>query len=131
MGVEVRISPHAVSVTLSGWDRAMNWRRSVAVEPSAVSEARVEQRSALECLIDHRASGCGTHNGGKRPNRRRVGTMLGRDVAGKQFWAVPAGEESARLLVLEMREGDFKRFVLAVDDPEAAAATISRLSETA
>lgn len=128
---EVDISESAVVVTMTGWDRAMNWRRHVAVESSAVLDARVEQRSTLERRIDHRASGLGTHNGEKRPNRRRVGTMLGRDVAGKQFWAVPAGDESTRLLVVEVRDGRFKRLVLAVDDPVAAAAEIRRSTESA
>lgn len=54
----------------------MNWRRRVEFDLATVMRATVVQRAALEDLIDHRALGCGSHNGRKRPNRRRLGTML-------------------------------------------------------
>ena len=126
MGFDVRVSQHEVTVALNGLDRVMNWRRSVQFDLEDVVKVSVVERSSLEELIQHRALGWGTHNGEKRPNRRRVGTMLGRDVAGKQFWAVPAGEASTRLLVLDMSTGNFTRAVLEVDDPESDAATIEQ-----
>ena len=56
--------------------------------------------------------------------------MLGRSVAGKQFWAVPSGPGSERLLVLDLRGHDFARAVLAVADPEAAAIVIDHALAT-
>ncbi len=126
MGFNVRISHDDVSIELSGLDRAMNWRRSIQFDLADVVKVSVVERSSLEELIEHRALGWGTHNGEKRPNRRRVGTMLGRDVVGKQFWAVPAGEGSTRLLVLDMSSGDYARSVLEIDDPDSAAATLEQ-----
>ena len=76
---------------------------------------------------DHRVAGTGAHDGGTRPNRRRVGTMLGRDVVGKQFWAVPSGEQDQQLLVLDLHEGEFSRAVVATDaPPEIAYKTFHR-----
>ena len=56
--------------------------------------------------------------------------MLGRSVAGKQFWAVPSGPGSERLLVLDLRGHDFARAVLAVADPDAAAIVIDHALAT-
>ena len=57
--------------------------------------------------------------------------MLGRGVSGKQFWAAPAGRGAAPLLVPDLREGEFERVVVAVDDPDAAAAGIEQARESA
>ncbi len=113
-------------VRLSGWDRATNWRRTVEFQLEAVATVGLEQRRVLEELIDHRAVGIGTHDGARRPNRRRVGTMLGRGVDGKQFWAVPSGRASQPVLVLDQTHGEFDRVVLMVHDPAAVAAEIER-----
>ena len=123
MAFEVRQADGALVVELTGWDRAINWRRSVKLEPDDVRGVSVVDRAAIESMIDHRARGFGTHNGSKRPGRRRVGTMLGRSVAGPQFWAVPAGLGTDRLVVLDLEGGSsgFARAVVAVDDPDALA----------
>jgi hypothetical protein len=47
-------------------------------------------------------------------NWRRVGTMLGRTVIGKQFWAVPAGPQDEQLLVFDFDSLEFSRAVLSV-----------------
>ncbi len=130
MAFSVAVKQEAVVVDLSGWDRLMNWRAEVEFSKASIRSTSVVDRSSLEELVDHRASGCGTHNGSKRPNRRRIGTMLGRQVSGKQFWAVPAGAEDARLLVLDLEHDDFARAVLAVDDPEFVAKSLERLADS-
>ena len=122
MAAEVEALSDRVAVVLSGWDRVMCWRTGVMFDRSKIGSASTLDRSTLENLIDHRTSGCGTHNGTKRPNRRRIGTMLGRGIAGKQFWAVPAGRGTDRLLVLDLRDHEFARAVLAIDDAAAVAA---------
>ena len=109
---EVACASDAVRVELSGWDRLFTWRRSLVVDLATVRSAFIKDRGALEADIDHRAVGFGTHNGGKRPGRRRVGAMLGRGVPGRQFWAVSAGAPTVRLLVLEPESGPFARVVL-------------------
>ena len=88
---DVTCTGSALTVELSGWDRLFTWRRSLVVDLAAVRSAVIESRGTIEAEIDHRAAGFGTHNGGTRPGRRRVGVMLGRGVAGRQFWAVSAG----------------------------------------
>lgn len=108
----------------------MNWRRSVLFDMRDVLTVEADERQALEALVDHRELGCGTHNGAKRPNRRRVGTMLGRGLAGKQFWAVTASHPNATLLVLGLRNGEFVRAVLMVEDPQAIVAEVKRTRET-
>jgi hypothetical protein len=112
---EVACASGAVRVELSGWDRLFTWRRSLVVDLATVRAAFIDSRGALETDIDHRAAGFGTHNGGKRPGRRRVGAMLGRGVSGRQFWAVSAGAPTAHLLVLEPESGPFARVVLEAD----------------
>jgi hypothetical protein len=104
----------------------MNWRRNVGFDLDTVTTVGVQERASLEGSIDHRALGWGTHNGAKRPNRRRVGTMLGRGVVGKQFWAVAASRETDPLLVLDLHDGEFRRAVMMVKDPGATAAEIRR-----
>jgi len=119
---EVACASDALRVELSGWDRLFTWRRSLVVDLATVRSAFVESRGELESDIDHRAAGFGTHNGGKRPGRRRVGVMLGRGLPGRQFWAVSAGAPSVQLLVLEPESGPFARVVL-----EAGADVESRV----
>jgi hypothetical protein len=115
------ISRHgaAVAVELSGWDRAMNWRRRIGFDVATIEGVSIADRSSLESVIDHRALGCGTHNGSKRPGRRRIGTMLGRGVPGKQFWSVRAGPGSSKLIVLDLVDHEFQRAVLEVEDPKS------------
>ena len=97
------------------------------MDVAAIQQAKVEPRSDVERLVDHRVLGVGTHNGEQRPNRRRVGTMLGRSVPGKQFWAVPAGDRSHPLVVLDLSAASgFERMVLEVDDPDEFAAALER-----
>jgi len=116
-----------VIVTLTGWDLVVNLRRRLVVDVSAIRQVEVGPRSEVERLVDHRVLGIGTHDGERRPNRRRVGTMLGRGVSGKQFWAVPAGDGSHPLVVIDLSAaGDLARVVLGVDDPEEFAAAIDR-----
>jgi hypothetical protein len=118
MGFSVDLDGDAISVRLSGWDLAMNgFRRRIFPRPSIVA-AYVDARTSLEPKIDHRVIGTGSHSGAGRPNRRRVGTMLGRDVVGMQFWAVAAGRGSQDLLVLDLKDQGFVRAVLGVEQPE-------------
>lgn len=46
--------------------------------------------------------------------------MLVRGRSGKQFWAVRAGSGADETLVLDLRDHEFSRAVLAVDQPRAA-----------
>lgn len=131
MGFPVELVDRALVVHLSGLDLALNWRRRVELDVVNVSHVLAERRGALEEHLDHRACGSGTHDGSNRPNRRRVGTMLGRDIPGKQFWAVRAGPASAILVVLELRESAFVRAVLMVDDPGALVTLIDQHIEQA
>ncbi len=104
----------------------MNLRGRLDVPLADVSGARVEERHELETLIDHRSVGIGTHLGREHPNRRRVGTMLGRGVPGNQFWAVAAGDATRPLLVIDLvPRGGFRRLVLDVDDPPGMATALS------
>ncbi len=122
MAFAVEHGPAAVEVTLSGFDRMMAWRRRVRIPVEQVVGATVADRGSLEQSIDHRALGIGTHTGARRPGRRRVGTMLGRAVPGKQFWAVAAGPPTTPLLVLDLDPpvGPFERAVLECDEPDRA-----------
>ena len=124
MGFTVTVDADRIRVGLSGWDGLMNLRRSVDFARTAVTAATAAPRGDLERLIDHRALGRGTHDGAGRPGRRRVGTMLGRAVSGKQFWAVPASGPDLEVLVIDFREGRFARAVLAVDEPSVVAASL-------
>jgi len=127
MSFIVRSAGASVGVELSGWDRAMNWTRQIDFDAATIGAVSVVERSSLEPMIDHRELGCGTHNGAKRRGRRRIGTMLGRGVSGKQFWAVRAGLASARLLVLDLHDHTFRRAVLEVDDPESFQSAINEM----
>lgn len=125
MGVRVEPGAEAVRVSLSGWDRLMNWRRSVDFERESIRAANVARRSELESQIQHRALGIGTHDGSKRIGHRRVGSMMGRSVIGKQFWAATAGAADADLLVLDLVDHEFVRAVIEVDRPESVATNFS------
>lgn len=116
MSFDVQITGDAISVQLRGWDRLMNWRRTVIFPRESVQSASVQPRSALEEHIHHRAAGWGTHNGEKRPGWRRTGTMIGLGVAGKQFWAAPSSPGGSQLILLELADHEFARAVLAVED---------------
>lgn len=125
VGFNVQVVPDSVIVELTRWDLAANLRRRVEVDVGQILGVGVESRAELEALIDHRVLGFGTHMGKKRPNRRRVGTMLGRGVLGKQFWAVPSSDGTRSLLVIDLAaDSDYRRVVLAVDDPDDFAAAL-------
>ncbi len=126
----MEIDDASIAVLLKGWDRAMNGRRVVEFALGDVASIAVVQRSVLEATLTHRALGCGTHNGAKRPGGRRIGTMLGHGFGGKQFWAVPPTTEGSPLLVINMTDGEFQRAVLFVDDPETVAAALRRTLES-
>ena len=131
MGFDVRVGSDALTITLSGWDRAMNWRQRIVFAKATISRVDLVDRASLERLIDHRALGVGTHNGERHPGRRRVGTMLGRGRAGKQFWAVPASDGSTPVVVIDLRDGEFTRTVLAVTDPEEVVSILQPSSDEA
>lgn len=107
----------------------MNWRRSITFPADAIDSVSVADRSSLESLINHRALGYGTHNGSKRPGRRRVGTMLGRGVVGKQFWSVREGGGAMELVVLDLLDHEFVRAVLEVDDAQACWEVVAAASQ--
>lgn len=117
MAFAVTCADGALRIDLSGWDRLLTRRRMLTVDLGAVSAARIEQRVTLEAAIEHRVTGVGTHDGRRRPGRRRVGRMLGRGVSGEQFWAVSAGATD-RLLVLDVSSGAFVRVVVDVGGGE-------------
>lgn len=125
MSFQIQVSDGGVAVELGGWDLAMNWRRRIEITQQQIEAARIATRSLLEQKIDHRAIGCGTHNGAERPNERRTGTMLGRDVDGKQLWMVEAGPGDRPLVVLDLADHEYKRAVLEVADPERFLATLT------
>jgi hypothetical protein len=122
----ISVNGAAVVIALSGWDRLMNWRRRIEFDLAMVEDVSVVDRSSLESMIDHRVRGCGTHNGSRRPGRRRIGTMLGRGVPGKQLWSVRAGPGSSRLIVLDLAGHDFRRAVLDVDDPTSFQSAVEQ-----
>ena len=124
MAARVRLGETAITVELTGWDRIMNWRRQVRIDRHRITSVEVQERYSLESVIDHRVLGFGSHIGFKRPTRRRVGTMLGRAVTGKQFWAVPASPRDEQLLVIDLDDPEFGRAVLSVDDPTATASAL-------
>ena len=115
MAFKVTCENGVLRIGLSGWDRLMTWRRALHIDLSTVRSASVEERALLEAGVDHRSAGTGTHDGRRRPGRRRVGSMLGRGVQGSQFWAVSSGPPTARLLVLDLQSGPFARVVLEAD----------------
>lgn len=55
--------------------------------------------------------GFGAHDGAKHPGRRRVGVMMGRDVAGQQFWAVGPSGPDEPLAVLDVEDLKLARIV--------------------
>ena len=121
MAFEVTIAPGSgVAVSFRGAERVCLWRRQVEFPVGKIRAAEVLPRGPMEATIDHRGFGIGTHNGEKRPGRRRVGSMLGRAARGPVFWAVGAGGPETELLVLSLADHRFVRAVLEVDDPHAA-----------
>lgn len=112
MAVTVCESADGIEVRLTGLDRVLCWRRGVHADRNQIVARRAEIREVLESTIDHRALGWGSHVGGRRPGRRRVGVMLGRGVTGDQFWALPAGPVDDTLAVLDLTDHRFARLVL-------------------
>lgn len=134
MGVHVEIrgiesgaidAPCAIVLRLTGWSRVANMRRAVTIEHDQIVSASATLRSAVENDIDRRVVGIGSHHGSSRPNRARVGTMLGRGVDGIQFWAVRASGPELPVLVLDLRDHEFVRAVVAIDDPYAVARALT------
>jgi len=123
MGIRVDHSPVAVVITLTGLDRFATGRRRLRIPVERIVRAHVAERGALERLIDHRVVGVGTHNAGRRPGRRRIGMMIGREVVGNQFWAVDKGPSDRRLLVIDLEPpvGPFIRAVVECDQPDTVA----------
>lgn len=113
MAFEVIESQGNVTVRLTGRDRILCWRRKVEIPQQAIRSATVKTRGDLEPTIEHRLAGIGTHDGKKRPNRRRVGPMLGRHLVGPQFWAVEKGQPDQALVVLDLTDHEFVRVVLS------------------
>ena len=126
MGFRVLIST-SVLVESTGRDRLLTGRRRIEFDAPSIQAVDIRLRSELEATIDHRSYGIGTHDGAARPDRRRVGSMYGRGVAGKQFWAVAASPGSTPLVVVDLRHGEFSRAVLMVDDPQATADAITAI----
>ena len=119
MAFRIEESDGSAVVHLSGWDRLMTWRGRVVFPNEAIVSATLARRGDLEPFIDHRLAGIGTHDGGRRPGRRRVGPMLGRHIVGKQFWAVGRGGPDRVLVVLDLSDHEFVRAVLDVADPHS------------
>lgn len=127
MGIDVELTSEVLILRLTRWDRVANFRRRLIIDVDEIKSIRVVERSDLEKVVDHRVLGIGTHDGERRPNRRRVGTMLGRDVVGKQFWAVPAGADTQLLVVIDLSaDSDLKRVVVGLGDPEGLTSAIRR-----
>lgn len=105
-------------VVLSGWDRLATLRRIVEIDRANIAKAAVVQRHELECRIDHRQLGIGTHFGERFPGRRRVGIHLGRGVLGQQFWVTAPSGPELPLLMLDLINHEFARAVLAVSETD-------------
>lgn len=116
MGFRVEEDDGDVTVSLSGWDWIMLWRRKVRFEASHIRRVSLIRRGVLERTVQHRELGVGTHDGARHPGRRRVGIMLGRGVVGGQFWAVPKGGPDSVMVVLDLEGHRFVRAVLDVAD---------------
>ena len=125
MAFRVEWADGALRIELSRWDRMGNFRRSVEIDRANVVSAAVFPRGELETKIDHRQIGIGAHFGWRWPGRRRVGTMLGRAVVGKQFWAVARSGPELPLLVLDLVDHEFVRVVIEMSEPEVTAALIA------
>jgi len=125
VGVRCEQLDGSLRVVLTGVDRLLTWRKPVVFGPDDITAATVAPRRSLEELIDSRLLGRGANDGTRRPGRARIGSMMGRAVVGKQFWAVPAGDPDRALLVLDLSGHEFVRAVLAVDDPEAEAVRVT------
>ena len=126
MGFEVAVAVDgAVTVTLTEFDRVWCWRRAVTFAHDQIAAVAIERRDLLEGRIEHRAFGYGTHDGARRPGRRRVGSMLGRGARGPVFWAAGPGPPYTKLLVLHTTGHKFVGAVLEVEDLDAAAARLS------
>ena len=126
MAFEVTITPdRGVTVSLTGAERFCLWRRQIEFAAAQIRAVDVMPRGGMEVAIDHRAFGIGTHVGEKRPGRRRVGSMLGRNARGPVFWAVSAGGPEVELLVLSLADHRFVRAVLEVPDPHGVASRLS------
>ncbi len=125
MADTVRLGEEAITVKLTGWDRVISGRRKVRIDRNQITSVAVAHHYPLESLIDHRVLGFGSHIGSQQPNRRRVGTMLGRAVTRKQFSAAPAGPQDEQLLVVDLDDPEFSRVVLSVADPTATATTLT------
>ncbi len=125
MAFQVEWNDGTLRIELSRWDRMGNFgRRAVWIDRANVVNAGVVPRGELEIKIDHRQLGIGPHFGWRWPGRRRVGTMLGRAVVGKQFWAVARSGPELPLLVLDLVDHEFVRVVIDASDSEAIAASI-------
>lgn len=111
----VTISDDHVVIDVGALTGLLVGRRTLTVPRDRIECASVASRGELEQRVDHRVLGVGPHDGQRRPGRRRVGSMLGRDVRGLQFWAVDAGPPSQRLVVLDLAPPvrNFRRIVLS------------------
>ena len=125
MAFQFEWSGRTLRVVLSGWDRIFTFRRVVEFDRANIARASVISRHELESRIDNRQLGIGTHDGERRPGRRRVGIHLGRDVVGQQFWVTAASGPELPLLALDLIDHQFKRAVLAVSDPDVIDALLA------
>jgi hypothetical protein len=114
VGFRIAEEGGGVTVTLTGLDSLLVWKRRVRFERFHILRVRLLRRGDLERTIVHRELGIGTHHGANRPGRRRVGVMIGRGVVGRQFWAVGRGGDDSVLVVLDLRGHLFARAVLDV-----------------
>ena len=121
LSFSVTVDGDGLEVLLTGWDRLLNGRSAVRAPRASLRSVWVEERGSLEALVDSRVLGYGTHAGLRRPGRRRVGTMMGRGHVGRQFWAVAAGPDDQRLLVVDVTDGHFSQVIVQIADPDAAA----------
>jgi len=124
MAFRIGEDSYQVTVNLTGWDRIMCWRSHVEIPHDQIRSATLARRGDLESSIDHRLAGVGTHDGARRSGRRRVGSMMGRHITGKQFWAVGEGSPDAVLVVLDLKDHEFSRAVLAVSDADGSVERI-------
>ena len=115
MGVQVRVTEHAVVVRLTGGDRVAAWRGGVHLPMSRVLGARsMERRAAVAASPRMHLPGLSV------PGRLRTGSYgIGER---RQLWAVRSGQ---LLLAIYLRGEPYHRVVVEVDDPDAASATIN------
>ena len=117
MAVTVELGDGHLQVALTGWDRVLALKSSLSVPVASITSVEAKGRNEIERLPGRWLRLPGTyvpsmvHHGsyGRKPHR--------------DFWALFRQE---RVLVVHMAGWEYERLILAVADPDAVAAELSR-----